>query len=218
MIGVYDYTVILTYLSLISGVLGVFFSINGTEPFVSAVCLMVCGLCDTFDGKVARTKKNRTEQERAFGVQIDSLVDVIAFGVLPASIGFAVLNRSGRLAAADNFWRNTMYLVPALYVLAAVIRLAWFNVTAEEHKEGETVIYTGLPVTVSSVLFPAVIILNYLIEADLSAVYLTLLLVVGAMFISRFHFKKPRLRTIIFVIVLSLIEILVLLVTTGVLK
>lgn len=218
MIGVYDYTVILTYLSLVSAVVGIFFSINGSEPLISAVCLMLCGLFDTFDGKVARTKKNRTEQEKAFGVQIDSLVDVVAFGVLPAGIGFAVVNRSGRLAAASPVFRYMMYLVPALYVLAAVIRLAWFNITAEEQTEGKTFIYTGLPVTVSSVIFPLLIILNYLIEADLSTVYLTCLLAVGALFISRFHFKKPRMRTIVFAIILSVVELFVVLVTTGVIK
>lgn len=218
MIGVWDYTVILTYLSLISGVVGVFFSINGAEPLVSAICLMLCGFCDTFDGKVARTKKNRTEQEKAFGVQIDSLVDIVAFGVLPACIGFAELTRSGRLAAAAPVWRYLMYFVPALYTLAAVIRLAWFNITAEEQQAGTTFVYTGLPVTVSSMLFPMLVMIDYLIKADLSLVYLTLLLVIGTLFISRFRVKKPRTRTVVIAVVLSVIEILVVLVTTGVLK
>lgn len=218
MIGVWDYTVILTYLSLISGVVGIFFSINGSEPLISAICLMLCGFFDTFDGKVARTKKDRTEQEKAFGVQIDSLVDVVAFGVLPACIGFAELGRSGRLAEAAPVLRYMMYLVPALYALAAVIRLAWFNITAEEQVKGKTFIYTGLPVTTSCLIFPLLVILDYLIRADLSVVGLTLLLMTGTLFISRFRFKKPKLSTVIIAIVLSVIEVLVVLVTTGVLK
>ena len=43
-----------------------------------------------FDGKVARTKKDRTECEKKFGIQIDSLCDAICFGVLPVVIGYSV--------------------------------------------------------------------------------------------------------------------------------
>ena len=52
---------------------------------------MFSGLCDAYDGKVARMKKVRTEEEKAFGIQIDSLADMVAFGVLPACIGAAML-------------------------------------------------------------------------------------------------------------------------------
>ena len=65
--------------------LGIIVSLYGTgHPFLGVFCLMFCGFCDAFDGKVARTKKNRTEQEIKFGIQIDSLSDLVAFGVLPA--------------------------------------------------------------------------------------------------------------------------------------
>jgi hypothetical protein len=47
-----------------------------------------------FDGKVARTKKDRTEQEKSFGIQIDSLSDLVSFGVLPAVIGFAMVSQN----------------------------------------------------------------------------------------------------------------------------
>ena len=92
MIGVYDYTVILTYLSLISGVLGIITAVTGVgHPEIGIFFLMVSGILDAFDGTVARTKKNRTEIEKNFGVQIDSLTDLICFGVLPVSIGLAQL-------------------------------------------------------------------------------------------------------------------------------
>ena len=83
MIGVWSYTVILTYLSLISGTVGICFAASG-RPFAAICCLLISGLLDLFDGKVARTKKNRSELEKGFGIQIDSLADIVAFIVVPA--------------------------------------------------------------------------------------------------------------------------------------
>ena len=83
MIGFYDYTVLLTYLSLISSTLGIVVCLHGIgHPFFGVFFLLFSGLCDAFDGKVARTKKNRTNQMRQFGVLIDSLSDLVAFGVV----------------------------------------------------------------------------------------------------------------------------------------
>ena len=92
MIGVYDYTVILTYLSLLSASSGIVVSLWGKgHPFIGIFFLLLCGLLDAFDGKVARTKADRTELEKKFGVQIDSLSDLVAFGVLPACIGASLI-------------------------------------------------------------------------------------------------------------------------------
>lgn len=79
MIGFYDYTVILTYLSILSGTTGIILCLNGVgHPYLGMFFLLFSGLCDTFDGKVARSKKDRTEQMKKFGIQIDSLSDLIA--------------------------------------------------------------------------------------------------------------------------------------------
>ena len=64
MLGVYDYTVILTYISVLSASTGIFVTLtNPGHPYIGMVFLLLCGLCDTFDGKVARTKKNRTKSK-----------------------------------------------------------------------------------------------------------------------------------------------------------
>ena len=68
MIGVYDYTVVLTYMSLISGVVGIIISVTGVgHPEIGIFFLMVSGILDAFDGRVARTKKDRNEFEKNFG-------------------------------------------------------------------------------------------------------------------------------------------------------
>ena len=72
MIGYYNYTVILTYMSLVSSVLGMFFAMGMADgkphPAYAIICLMVSGLCDMFDGKVARTKKDRTRYSHGYGL------------------------------------------------------------------------------------------------------------------------------------------------------
>ena len=58
MIGFYDYTVVLTYISMMISMYGITLCMDG--HFKRAiVCLALSGLCDMFDGKIARTKKNR---------------------------------------------------------------------------------------------------------------------------------------------------------------
>lgn len=87
---------------------------------------MFSGLCDMFDGRVARTKKNRTAEQKGFGIQIDSLCDIVAFGILPAVITIVV---------CGSVWYAV--LIAALYVLAGLIRLAYFNVTGGAAPAGD---------------------------------------------------------------------------------
>ena len=145
MIGFYDYTVLLTYLSLISAVGGITLVTCG-HPILATYCLLFCGLCDMFDGKVARTKKNRTAEEKGFGIQIDSLSDIVAFGVLPATM---------TVVLCGHAWYA--YVIAALFTLAGLIRLAYFNVTEELRQKSTDEVrktYTGLPITSSALIFP----------------------------------------------------------------
>ena len=116
MIGFYNYSVILTYISLLSSVFGMTQAIHGR--FKTAIfCLALSGLCDMFDGKIARAMKNRTEDEKSFGIQIDSLCDMVCFGVFPAMICY-LLGVRGVIGM----------IVIAIYCTNSVIRLAYFNV------------------------------------------------------------------------------------------
>ena len=144
-IGVYNYTVALTYMSLISGVLGMKFAYDG-KIGLAICCLMISGICDMFDGTVARTKKNRTDDEKSFGIQLDSLCDVVCFGVVPAVIMYF---------SGVNTYYGIAILV--LYVLCAVIRLAFFNVLEAKRQAtegGSNKFFRGLPVTSASMIFP----------------------------------------------------------------
>ena len=123
MIGFYDYTVILTYISLASSILGMISACYARIGW-AIFFLGMSGLLDTFDGKVARTKKNRTEDEKRFGIQIDSLSDIVCFGVAPAVLCYCFGMR-GIVGVA----------ILMFYVLAGLIRLAWFNVMEEHRKK-----------------------------------------------------------------------------------
>ena len=84
MLGIYNYTVILTYIGMLVSFLGLSFAMGGNIQ-AALLCLMISGVCDMFDGKIASTME-RTKQQKRFGIQIDSLSDLICFGVLPAVI------------------------------------------------------------------------------------------------------------------------------------
>lgn len=200
MIGFYDYTVLLTYLGFASGMFGIYLSIMG-DPFKAILCLMFSGLCDMFDGKVARTKKKRTVEERNFGVQLDSLSDLVCFGVLPALIGYSLGIKH-------------TYLVPLVifYPLAALIRLAYFNML-ETIRNSSTPVkeYTGLPVTSAALIFPFIYIFKKLLKAYFPLVYGILLFIVGVLFISKIKIKKPSLKVMIAFIIIGIIEILLIL-------
>ena len=137
MIGFYNYTVILTYASLLISTVGICLSASG-HPYAALFCLLASGICDMFDGKIARTRKQSTEEEKRFGIQIDSLCDVICFGVLPACVGFSLA------ASAPSYDRIAVWCVGGLYILCALIRLAYFNVT-EETRQSTAEVVTGTP-------------------------------------------------------------------------
>jgi hypothetical protein len=84
MIGYYNPSVILTYTGLIFAVLGIVQAANGNIK-AALIFLMLCGLCDMFDGSIAKLVK-RNDNEKQFGIQIDSLCDLVCFAVFPAVI------------------------------------------------------------------------------------------------------------------------------------
>ena len=221
MLGFYDYTVILTYLSMLASTSGIIFCLNGIgHPYIGMFFLMFCGLCDAFDGKIARTKKDRTEQMKKFGIQIDSLSDLVAFGVLPACIGIAMMRCSIYYETITTFKflnieakptgiKIVVTLIAIFYTLAAMIRLAYFNVLEEERQETETTVrktYLGLPVTSAALVFPTVLLLHIFLPLDFTFLYFIFMILVGFLFISKIKVKKPTMKGILIMIAIGAIE------------
>jgi CDP-diacylglycerol--serine O-phosphatidyltransferase len=201
MVGFYNYTVILTYLGVISGVSGIGLAMYG-HTSMAIVCLMISGFCDLFDGSVARTR-TRTENEKKFGIQIDSLADMICFGVLPAAIGFSI---------GLTHWYEAAAMIA--FVLAALIRLAYYNVTEdvlEFSENARRVYFDGLPVTTVAIIIPLVYTLRPVMKNGFLLLYAASLLVIAAAFLTKVKVRKLGMKGMVIAACIGL-AILVLLI------
>ena len=183
MIGFYNYTVILTYLSVVSAVIGISLAIQGFV-FGAIPCLMVSGFCDMLDGTVAKTKE-QNDMEKKFGIQIDALADLISFGVFPALIGYTL-----------GLDRPIHLLILMVYILAALIRLAYYNVTEEMNLQTQETRshYDGLPVTSVAIIIPLFWCFRSSLNSYFPAAYGVLLFCLAAAFVSKIKVKKANLK------------------------
>ena len=200
MIGYYNYTVWLTYIGLSSGIAGIYLAFAGF-PLYAVFCLLFSGFCDLFDGMVARTKKNRTDEERRFGIQLDSLSDLVCFGVLPTAIGCAL----GLTA-----WYFVILF--CAFVLAGLIRLAYYNVTEETRQKETTDVrrhYLGLPITASAIIFPIafaiIAFLDFLEFPLLRYLYALCLLVTAFLFVAPIRIAKPHKKGVFVLLLVGVV-------------
>lgn len=203
-IGFYDYTVVLTYIGLCISVIGMTQAIEGHFK-IAIVCLALSGLCDMFDGKIARSKKNRTDDEKLFGMQIDSLCDMVCFGVYPAMICW-LLGVKGILG----------WVLICFYCVCSVIRLGYFNVLEtkrQQIEEGANKYYHGLPITSMAILLPLIFMIQVFVSDHMFIIMLYLaLFVVGLLFVWDFKLKKPNnMQLTVLVVVVAIAVVLMVL-------
>lgn len=157
-VGFWHYGVILTYMSVVSAIIGICLSVVGYPFYGGVICLWISGLCDAFDGAVAKTRKNRTQEDKMFGERIDSLSDLVAFGVAPVMIGYGM--------GMHEWWFIAVF---AVYVLSALVRLAYYDVTEEIRLQnpdcGRRTSYEGLPVTNTAIGVPVFYLLAIMFRA-----------------------------------------------------
>ena len=203
MIGFYNYTVILTYISLLISTVGIGFAATG-NPMAAMFCLMASGVCDMFDGMIARTRKKSTDEEKRFGIQLDSLCDIVCFGVLPAVTGIAMAQ--GHSAPLQG----AAWAIGALFILCALIRLAYFNVTEETRQAtqgGRRTHYTGVPVTTSAMVFPLMYALSLILPAFFGQlIYPAFLLITALAFITPVKIAKPHGKGMVIMGIIGLAE------------
>jgi len=149
---------------------------------------MISGICDTLDGRVANLKQ-RTDREKSYGIQIDAFADIISFGALPAAIGYSV----GQ--SFDSFGIISIAIF-AIYVLAALIRLAYFNVIEIElqGKNEKRIYYEGLPVTIVALIIPVVFSICIMFDIPIAPTYNVLLLILAGAFVMKVKIYKPKNR------------------------
>ena len=196
-IGKWNKSVILTYIGLALSILGIYLSFQG-EILYALSCLIVAGICDLFDGTVARMCK-RTKEEKEFGIQLDSLVDVVNFLVFPIIIYINI--------GLDKWYFVLLYI---LYALCGVVRLAYFNITLEEENKDKAIkYYHGLPVTYAALLIPLLYLISYVISSNIHTIYFSIImLIISILFVSNIHIKKPTLKVYPVFVILAIIVLI----------
>jgi CDP-diacylglycerol---serine O-phosphatidyltransferase len=135
----------ITLVNAVSGVSSIFacieYAVSGERHYLWAAIALVplAALADFFDGRVAR----RSRRQSSLGGDLDSLADLISFGVAPAALAFAVGMNGG--------WD---WVILAYFVCCGLSRLARYNVTAEElsDESGKVSYFEGTPIPTSLVL------------------------------------------------------------------
>ncbi len=181
-IGKWNKSVILTYIGLIVSILGIFICFNNSENSTNQAmaCLIIAGICDLFDGHIAR-KCKRTEEEKKFGVQLDSLVDAINFIALPIAI-FLNLNM--------NTWGY--FIIIAMFAICGIARLAYFNIIVETNDK-PIKYYTGLPVTYTALFVPAFYLLKYVLPLNIfNIIFALLICAIALLNIAKVKVIKPK--------------------------
>ncbi len=191
-LGVYNWPAFITLLGLVSGLLACTLSVSGHLEF-AVVALIWAGVFDLFDGLVAR-RLSLSHDERRFGIEIDSITDVVSFGVAPVVV---------TSAWCDNF--VGVIVAGAIYLCAAAQRLAFFNIT-QATTEGSVTYYLGLPVTFAALIFGVLLSLQLLLPPVLFQYFCTLLLLVIALaFVVPMRIPKPNKWIYIIMPLLALI-------------
>ncbi|GEM_PF-1416427 len=182
-IGYFRKCDLLTMLGTALAFCGIYFAC--LQHFTIAIfCLVLCGICDSFDGPLAR-KYEYNKSQKEYGVQLDTVSDVICFGVFPALLTVLMSNQS-----------KIVLLFCIFYLLCGVIRLAYFNMlyVTKTGKNGE---YIGLPITTIALVYPIIfLILRFINYSLIGKVMPFILLIMGFLFILKFKINKPDIPKI----------------------
>ena len=101
---------------LLSALFAIYFAIKGVF-LASIIGILWAVLFDWYDGIIARNLKGRTKEQGEFGAQLDSLIDIVSFGVFPAIL----------LLSYGNY---SIYYMPGAFIIlsASALRLSYFNI------------------------------------------------------------------------------------------
>lgn len=195
MIGKWNKSVIVTYAGMLLAVFSMILIMADKLSF-AMMCFMLSGICDMFDGTVARMCK-RTEEEKNFGIQLDSLADVIDFIAVPVVLVVKVCGMR---------WYSVTACL--LYTVFGIARLAYFNVCQEENEDKDSPIkyYTGLPVTFAAMIFSlAYLSVMWLYLTVTGYILCGAMVITAVLYILRIKVIKPRKAGYIFFLALAVV-------------
>jgi CDP-diacylglycerol--serine O-phosphatidyltransferase len=173
--GVYLLPNLITTAGLFSGFYSVICTLNH-DYRLAAIMILVAQLCDVLDGRIARL----TRSSSSFGVQYDSLADLIAFGVAPGILVYTWALRP---------WGRWGWLAATLYVTAGALRLARFNVQVGTVERRH---FLGLPIPAGANMIAATVLLYYYLggkgAAHKQVLMLAVIYGVAALMVSEFRY------------------------------
>ncbi|SDB05553.1 CDP-diacylglycerol---serine O-phosphatidyltransferase [Desulfonatronum thiosulfatophilum] len=177
--GVYLLPNLFTTASLFSGFLGIVWAIEGLFVHCALAILVSCVL-DGLDGMVARLTRSTSE----FGVQLDSLADLVAFGVTPAIMVYMwQLQNYGRLGLVASF----------LLVACGALRLARFNVQSGKVSQKY---FIGLPIPAAACVLATLVLFSTVspgfLEDRFGVLTLTLVYVLSFLMVSRVRYLSLK--------------------------
>ena len=185
-----------TAASIFFGVISIISTLN--YNFTKAIIFIFLSLVfDGLDGRVARL----TNTASKFGVEFDSLADIIAFGVAPAFLFYIVIGKEfGRVGS----------LLTAIYIIFGAIRLARFNVTTGTYDPS---VFIGLPIPTAAIWLAVMVgvYLEYSFFMNLKVLYLLAVGVISVLMVSNVRFpsfKKINLKKMNFYKVLIALVII----------
>jgi len=168
-------TILPSLVTLLNGICG-FISINyasRNEFGIAGFMIILAMIADSIDGRLARMSKSTS----SFGGQLDSLCDIISFGVAPAFMLLKVmeseLNIKTTFLIDSNFMQRFIWLASLSYLSCSIIRLARFNVENEED-ESAHMSFIGLPSPAAAGVIVSLLLFHQKYYLDFSAIKIIL--------------------------------------------
>lgn len=149
----------ITLMNLLSGIFSIYLGMKG-EIQLSATMIFVAAIFDFFDGFLARILNAKSE----IGVQLDSLADMVSFGVAPAFVLFHTINMA--LEIQGNFSESYLPFIAFIVPLFSALRLAKFNID-----ENQTASFIGMPTPAVAILLASFPIMIVVCLADNKGMY-----------------------------------------------
>lgn len=167
----------LTLLGLVAAVACAILAISDQLSY-AVVALMISGVCDLFDGVLAR-RCNRSEAQAEFGGRLDTIVDACSFGFAPVVLMYS--------AGLRGIWE-----VPLLvfFLVCVVWRLAFFDLVGLQ-RVGKLRYFVGLPVTYVAMFLPLAFLAGFWGELCLRGCVAITIVGLAVAMISTARIRKP---------------------------
>ena len=195
---------IITLLGVLCAISGMLLCFTG-KPGFAVVLLAISGICDGFDGYFAK-KVRKPHQSSEYGVELDSLADIVCAGVFPVVISMSL---------GFTHWYNLIIYI--LFIMCGITRLTYYNVNSSSKNY-----FNGVPITVSAFLVPSIYLIfrNTTTKPYLMIGLMCAFALLSILYVTNVKIKKPTLedRTIWSIVGFILCAIVIFLLFKGIIK